>query len=124
MGTMILRQPDDLYCVYSTVVDDFLVYDATREELWQWARQRAEDSARRDFDAALERVDDSGTSSTFGPALAKPKVDWQVQSQIRLRDVIHGGTEDAGLTPSEDTAAYLAWLAKWRDWVPGTAVPR
>ena len=39
MGRAIIEQPDGLFCVWSTVVDDFLIYDATMEEIREWWRE-------------------------------------------------------------------------------------
>lgn len=123
MPQMILRQPDGLYCVFSTVVDDFLVYDASPEELWEWHRERAEQEARRQFDAALERAAEEGTSSVQEPPQPEER-DWRLLSQIRVRDIQHGGEDDPGLTPDDQQAEYMRWLAKWRNWTPGQPLPR
>ncbi len=48
MGHQIIQQPDGLFCVFSTVVDDFIFTDATAEELVAWyAKEAAERAADR-----------------------------------------------------------------------------
>lgn len=33
MGRQIIKQPDGKFCVWSTIVDDFIIVDATPEEI-------------------------------------------------------------------------------------------
>jgi DNA/RNA-binding domain of Phe-tRNA-synthetase-like protein len=54
MGRQIIRQPDGLYCVWSTIVDDIVVWDADREEIIEYFAERAAEEAR---DRALITVD-------------------------------------------------------------------
>ena len=44
MGRQIIKQPNGLYCIYSTVVDNIIYYDITREE---WIELRAQEEKER-----------------------------------------------------------------------------
>ena len=33
MGRQIIKQPDGKFCVWSTIIDDFIIVDATPEEI-------------------------------------------------------------------------------------------
>lgn len=47
MGHQIIKQPNGLLCVWSTIVDDFIIVDATPEELvGYYAKKAAEDAAK------------------------------------------------------------------------------
>lgn len=61
MGHQIIVQPDGLLCVWSTVVDDFLLTDATGQELVDWYTQQAADKAREETVRVVNAV-------TFGEA--------------------------------------------------------
>lgn len=67
MGIRIYQQPDGQYAAYSTTVDNFLLEDASAEELEEWyveqkvreAREQAEDDIKRmlvDADTDEHRV--------------------------------------------------------------------
>ncbi len=77
MGQQIIRQPDGKLAVFSTVVDGFLLFDATPEEVIEWRAQCAADNARERTRAELERVLDVENPKpylrftlTWGEALA------------------------------------------------------
>ena len=57
MGQQIIQQPDGKLAVFSTVVDAFIVVDATPEEIVEWraeeAAERAREQARRELDKVL-----------------------------------------------------------------------
>ncbi len=58
MSWQIVKQPDDRYAVWSTVIDDFIIMDATKEEVIQEfveaERERITDRVN-DIIAKLER---------------------------------------------------------------------
>lgn len=56
MGQQIIRQPDGRLAVFSTVVDAFIVTDATPEELLDWRAAEAAEEARRVTQRQLDHV--------------------------------------------------------------------
>ncbi len=68
MGHQIIRQPNGKYAIWSTVVDNFIVYDATVEEII--AEEQVEMHERiaksvRDTSARLERGEQQYGDRTF-----------------------------------------------------------
>ncbi|MDX5569533.1 hypothetical protein PYK79_48440 [Streptomyces sp. ID05-04B] len=57
MGQQIIKQPDGRLAVFSSVVDAFVVVDATPEEILDWraeeAAAKARESTQRELDAVL-----------------------------------------------------------------------
>ncbi len=47
MGHQIIKQPDGNYCVFSTVVDNVIIVNATRQELMDYYGERARKEASR-----------------------------------------------------------------------------
>lgn len=58
MGQQILQQPDGKFAVFSTVVDAFIITDATEEELIEWRVQEAAERARQHTRLELDLVKD------------------------------------------------------------------
>jgi hypothetical protein len=56
MGHQIIMQPDGRLCVWSTVVDDLVLYDATPEELLDYYADRAAEEAVRRTQQILDAV--------------------------------------------------------------------
>lgn len=54
MGHQIIKQPDGKLAVFSSVVDDWIIAGATREELGDYY---AEDAARKARESALQACD-------------------------------------------------------------------
>lgn len=54
MGHQIIKQPDGQLAIWSTVVDDWIIYDASPGEVVRYYEERAAKSAR---DSAQETVD-------------------------------------------------------------------
>ena len=44
MGRQIIKQPNDQYCIWSSIVDDLLLVNATKKDVIDWF---AEDAANR-----------------------------------------------------------------------------
>lgn len=65
MARQIIKQPNGLYAEYSTIVDAFIMADATAEQIIQNARQEAADRAERQCKEAIERAD-AGMTRGFG----------------------------------------------------------
>jgi methanogenic corrinoid protein MtbC1 len=53
MGRQIIKQPDGKYCVFSSISDDFIVYDATPNEIIE---MMVEDEKERITDQVNETV--------------------------------------------------------------------
>ncbi|MFK0288329.1 hypothetical protein ACIQVL_48835 [Streptomyces sp. NPDC090499] len=56
MGQQIIKQPDGKLAVFSTVVDAFIVIDATPEEILDWRAEEAANEARRTAQRHLDHV--------------------------------------------------------------------
>lgn len=65
MARQIIKQPNGLYAEYSTIVDAFIMADATAEQIIQNSRQEAADEAERRCREALENAD-AGKIRGFG----------------------------------------------------------
>ena len=51
-----MKQPNGLYCEYSTIVDGFIIYDATEQELEDsWVKESAV-KARENFKRSIEII--------------------------------------------------------------------
>ena len=47
MGRQIIKQPNDLWAIYSTIVDDFILMNATLEDIIKFELNEAEERIRR-----------------------------------------------------------------------------
>lgn len=56
MGQQIIKQPDGRLAVFSSVVDAFIVVDATPEEILDWRAEQAAEDARRATQRELDAV--------------------------------------------------------------------
>lgn len=56
MGHQIIVQPDGLLCVWSTIVDDFVLTDATGQELTDYYVSEAASRARADIVTKINAV--------------------------------------------------------------------
>lgn len=56
MGQQIIQQPDGRLCVFSTIVDQIVVADATAEELADYYAEQAAEDARRETKRLTEAV--------------------------------------------------------------------
>jgi hypothetical protein len=87
MGQQIIRQPDGKLAVFSSVVDAFVVVDATPEEIIEWRAQEAAEQARERTRAELARVLDSGDPKPY----RQFTLTWE---QAEALDREHGGGAD------------------------------
>jgi hypothetical protein len=65
MARQIIKQPNGKYAEYSTIVNAFIMHDATADQIIQNARQEAADEAERRCKDALENAD-TGKIHGFG----------------------------------------------------------
>lgn len=56
MSEQIIKQPDGRLAVFSSVVDAFVVVDATPEELVEWRAEEAAEAARKRTRTEIEKV--------------------------------------------------------------------
>lgn len=56
MGQQIIKQPDGKLAVFSSIVDAFIVVDATPEEILDWRAEQAAADARRATQRELDAV--------------------------------------------------------------------
>lgn len=56
MGHQIVKQPDGRYAIFSTIVDDWIYYNATKEDLIEWAGDRARMRAQEEIEALLTKI--------------------------------------------------------------------
>jgi adenylate kinase len=56
MGQQIIKQPDGRLAVFSSIVDAFIVVDATPEEILDWRAEEAAKEARRSTQRELDAV--------------------------------------------------------------------
>lgn len=86
MGHQIIKQPDGRYLVWSTIVDDIVVYDADREEIIEWFVEGAIARERTNTKVALD-VADMGVASRLGVRFADVATRLEeVREQYRERD--------------------------------------
>lgn len=68
MGRQVIRQPNGLYALWTTISDGFLVWNATAEEMRDYvvneAMQAAKESAERHFDMTIAEMG-SGTARPY-----------------------------------------------------------
>lgn len=57
MSEQIIKQPNDLYCVWSTIVDDITGYNMTRDELVEDRVQGTRTLIEADIDRKLEQLE-------------------------------------------------------------------
>lgn len=50
MGIFVVKQPNNLYCMYSTYVDSIVSYNMTREDYIDFKKQEAKEKAKRHLD--------------------------------------------------------------------------
>ncbi|MFM9373292.1 hypothetical protein [Streptomyces sp. Da 82-17] len=66
MGHQIIEQPDGRLAVFSSVVDSFVLLDATPEELTDWYAAEAEREARARTQRLLDRLQERGPQQVYG----------------------------------------------------------
>jgi hypothetical protein len=65
MGQQIIRQPDGKLAVFSSVVDAFVIVDATPEEIVEWRAEAGAEEARERTRAELARVLDDANPRPY-----------------------------------------------------------
>lgn len=67
MGRQIAKQPNGLYAVWSSIADDFIVEDATEEEIRNWwikdAIEDATERANKSLNDSFIRIEKNGADN-------------------------------------------------------------
>jgi hypothetical protein len=102
MGHQIIKQPDGLYAVFSSVVDSWILYDATREDLIGYYAEKAyEDAKRYREDAERYREDaERGTARLLDAIEENPRKAYcqftMTFEEANAMSVKHGGEDLSG----------------------------
>jgi hypothetical protein len=83
MGHQVIRQPDGRLAVWSSTVDDFVIVDATAEEIAAHYAEEARLRAHNDWMAGCARALETGTSERTQFAMR-----WDEAQALRAE--IHG----------------------------------
>ena len=58
MGRQIIKQPNGLLCLWSSVVDSFILEDVSKEELIDFLTEEAKENITRDVEKVLKQVNE------------------------------------------------------------------
>jgi hypothetical protein len=58
MGHQVIKQPDGRYAIFSSVVDSWIVYDATRQDVIDYYVEKAAEDARRSATRTLDLIEE------------------------------------------------------------------
>lgn len=70
MAWRLVKKPDGLYNIFSTVVDDFVYTDCTKDEVFDIFEKKAVEEARRDVEERFENLENGFRVLTYEDALA------------------------------------------------------
>lgn len=78
MGHQIIKQPNGLYCVYSSIVDDFIITDARPDEIIEYEVQIFREDITRKINDIVSELNAGGKpyrqfTMTFEEAVAQAK---------------------------------------------------
>lgn len=65
MGRQIIVQPDGLFAIYSTVSDQFEVYDADKQEIIDYFVEEAAESMAQKISTTIEQLEDHGPRRVY-----------------------------------------------------------
>lgn len=65
MGNQIIKQPNGLYCKFSSVSDMIEIWNATREELIEDAVRYFRETITRQIDEVLEKLNQEGSGKPY-----------------------------------------------------------
>lgn len=85
MGYAVLKQPDGKLAVWSTVENDFIVYDSTPEEISEWWVAHQAEEARTEVGRWVKEAQERGSNSRMGRTF---------ESALAARMECHGEPED------------------------------
>jgi hypothetical protein len=58
MGHQVIKQPDGLYAVFSSVVDSWILYDCTRQDVIDYYVKQAAKDAKRNTARILDAIEE------------------------------------------------------------------
>lgn len=76
MGRSIVVQPDGLYAVFSSIIDDFVYTDCTKDDIKQLYAEEAVENSNHQVDSMFMRYEKWGFPETY-------------EECIKTRDMIH-----------------------------------
>jgi hypothetical protein len=85
MARKVIRQPNGNYAVFSTVVDDFIIVNATKQELIDEDIKEAKETIQQKYDEMFEYFDDGKEPPHY---LVGSPLTWE-EAMERVTDV-HG----------------------------------
>jgi hypothetical protein len=97
MGKRVLKQPDGKYAVWDSIVDDFIVWDATADEIDTYIVTEAIKKAQ---DEAMHHIAKAEATS---PDIFSEK--------LALRQELHGQVN----SNDPDELEYGEWVKKWSE---------
>lgn len=111
MGWGVYKQPDGKYAVWSSIVTDFVYYDATREEIRDLWKEEFGNSGMFNFEHLTMPIADGERRHPMGHTF---------EGLLRLRDEQHGlrcekDGEPADKADKKARRWYLAWLQRMRE---------
>lgn len=57
MGRQIIKQPNGKYCVFSTMCDNIICYNATPEEIIEWWLEEAKEEVVERVNGVVEKIE-------------------------------------------------------------------
>jgi hypothetical protein len=78
MSHQIIKQPDRLLAVFCTVVDAFVVTDATPQELEDWYAEQVAEEARKRTRWLIGRIQELGGREVYG----RRAYDWSEAARL------------------------------------------
>jgi hypothetical protein len=88
MGHQIIKQPDGLYAVFSSVVDSWILYDATRQDIIGYYVEKAKEDAEDRTTRTLDLVDEDPRRAYYQFAMTF--------EEANAESVEHGGEDLSG----------------------------
>lgn len=86
MGRQIIKQPDSKYCVWSTIVDDFIITDATPEEIIEGFIKEKSEQIKEDVNKTIKELNEGGSPYY--------RYTMTYEEACELRDRVHGEYEE------------------------------
>ena len=102
MGHQVIKQPDGLYAIFSSVVDSWIVYDATRQDVIDYYVEQAEKDTREKVRRILDAVDDDPRKAYYQFAMTFAEAN--ATSKAHGGEVLDGPVDEKLL--AELTAAW------------------
>jgi hypothetical protein len=102
MGHQIIKQPDGRYAIFSSVVDSWIVYDATRQDVIDYYVKKAAKEAKRDAKRTLDLIEEDPCKAYYQFAMTFAEAN--ATSKAHGGEVLDGPVDEKVL--AELTAAW------------------